>query len=164
MKKNPEIENQIRAHTFEKAKAEFTGWSEKKLITEILNLRKKIKELETDIASLKKLKEDLSQLNTKTYNQKWPYTKKIHYLLLKEQKPLSSSQLYSLLFKTDNHFEDYRDPATVLNTYLRRMTKSKRIIGHKLPGIYKFYYCLPEWMESENTLKAEFLQQIDTLD
>jgi hypothetical protein len=164
MTKNIETAYKIKALAFEKASAEFINWSEKKLITEIIKLRAQVTQLEEHNAHIEKAKDTLIITTSKPYNQTWSYTKKIYFLLLKTQKPLTASQLSTLLLEIDTHFGNYRNPANVLNTYLRRMSKSKYIFGHKHTAIHNFYYCLPEWVETDNTLKTEFLNQIDILE
>lgn len=163
MAKNTEREYQIKLNADKNAHAEFEGWSVKRLIAEILKIRKEKNLLETKINNLVEKQDLKSDTPKPNYNQKWTYPQKICFLLLKEQRPMTSSQIYDALMKADKHFEDFRDPLSILNSYLSRMLLSGRLNAHKLPGIRKHFYILPDWLEADKTLKAEYAAHLNFL-
>ncbi|MCC6371178.1 MAG: hypothetical protein IT236_09260 [Bacteroidia bacterium] len=163
MAKNTERDYQIKLNAEKNAQAEFQGWSVKRLIAEILKIRKERTHLENKYNSLIQKQELKSDEAKPTYNQKWTYPQKVCFILLSQQRPMTSSQIYEALTKADKHFEDFRDPLAILNSYLSRMLVSGRLNAHKLPGIRKHFYILPEWLEADKTLKAEYAAHLNFL-
>jgi len=163
MTKNTERAYQIKLNAEKNAQAEFQGWSVKRLITEILKIRKEKTLLENKYNSLIQKLELKSDDASPTYNQKWTYPQKICFILLNQQRPMASSQIYEALTKADKHFEDFRDPLSILNSYLSRMLLSGRLNAHKLPGIRKHFYILPDWLGADNKLKAEYAAHLNFL-
>ena len=163
MAKNTERDYQIKLNAKQNAHAEFEGWPLKRLKNEIIKLRKENALLEEKLNSFTKNSASQSNVPKASYNQKWTYPQKICFILLNQQQAMGSSQIYNTLLKADTHFEDFRNPLAILNSYLSRMIKSGRLISKKLPGIKKHFYILPEWIEEDGKLKAEYVAHLNFL-
>lgn len=163
MAKNIERDHQIRMNAEKNLHAEFENWSVKRLINEILKIRKEKSQLEKEYNKLIEKTELNKEIPKENYSQKWTYPQKITFILLNEQRPLTSTQIFHLLMKADGHFEDFRNPIAILNTYLGRMMRTGRIKAHKLPGIRKHFYILPEWLGADNKLQSQYLVHLNFL-
>jgi hypothetical protein len=163
MAKNTERNYQIKLNAAQNTHLEFEGWSTKRLMNEIIKLRKQNALLEDKLTHINDEAGFKMDSTLPKYNQKWTYPQKLCFILYQAQQPLPSSQLYDALFKADNHFENFRDPLSILNSYLGRMTKSGRLIAHKLPGVRKHFYVLPDWLGADAKLKPEYAAYLNFL-
>ena len=129
------------------ARREFEGISKKKLIDMIVDLRNANANLEKMLTlnqhkGNKRKKVDVG--DEKDYDQAWPYSTKVVFLLKMKGKPLTSLQLHELLMRLDKHYPDYNNPKSNLNVILSRAVGSKRIIKIKTSGIKELHYALSE--------------------
>lgn len=140
---------------------EFEGWSTQELLTYILELREEITELKEESATDKAGKPPKQPLDEKKFNSEWSYPTKIHFLLELHQKPLTSTDLDTLLLKIDSHYRLYKQPKNNLTTSISRAVKSGRIKKIKEPGIKLKYYALPGWFEQNGQLKYDYRKELN---
>lgn len=140
------------------ARKEFEGWNEDNFIDHILELRSAVAEMDQVMEELRKsekraAKNEIAEVN---YKQDWSYPTKIAFFLHQHQKPLTSEDLHKLLLKLDHIYKGYISPRNNLTVSLNRAVKSGRVKKIKVPGIRTLYYVLPEWVDKEGGVKAEF--------
>lgn len=138
---------------------EFENWTSNDFVMHILELRQEITDLEEQLSvgqSNTSAKTQKEQLTESKYKLDWSFPTKIHFLLALHQRPLTSEDLDRLLIKLDSQYRDYKHPKNNLTTSISRAVKSGRITKIKEPGIKLKYYALPEWVDKEGHLKAEF--------
>jgi hypothetical protein len=128
---------------------EFEGMDRDQLIDIILQLRKENAELFKKINSET---EAQSEYTVNDYKQGWSLPTKVAFLLHLKNKPLTSEDLHKLLLRLVGHYKDYDNPKMNLTTTLKRVSKSKRIIKVKMPGVRELIYALPEWIDKNGKL------------
>lgn len=148
---------------------EFEGWTEDDFIKHIFELRQEIGELEDDMTELVSqskqdnpaVEKENKTLKTEDFKPDWPYSTKFVFLLLLENKPLTSREIHDHLLKLDKQYQFYNDPKGTLSVYLRAVAKSGRIKSIKLPGIKEKLFAMPEWVDSANNLKPIYQKNIN---
>lgn len=153
---------QYKSLKVQEALQEFEGWTEKEFVKHILELRKEVIELEkeketADAKSIPVVETEKSkELSEKDFNPQWSYPTKVAFMLTIMNKPLKSEEIHKLLIKMDKHYSAYADPKATLSVYLTMAVKRGRIKRIKLPGIKNLYFALPEWMDKEGNIFANY--------
>lgn len=148
----------------EQSLREFDDWNKDDLVGEIIRLRASNEELQSmvDHSDRKEKKEDdKGAYSEKNYKQEWSLPTKVAFLLHLNDRPLTSEDMHKQLLRLDHHYKDYHDPRTNLSTTLKRVSKSRRIIKIKLPGIKELIYALPEWVDQENKLLPDYNSMLE---
>lgn len=146
----------------QEAMLEFESWTNKDFVKHILDLRKEIIELEAqkvigkDNSTSSPETPKAESLSEKDFDLQWSYPTKVAFLLTITNKPLPSEELHRMLIKIDKHYSAYADPKATLSVYLTMAVKRGRIKRIKLPGIKNLYFALPEWMDKEGNLFANY--------
>ena len=142
---------------------EFADWSPDDFIDHILEVRTEFNALQDkyDVLKAPKPVNEIAapvkkELKADAYKQEWSYPTKFVFLLTLENRPLKSLEIHNHLLKLDKHYKLYTDPKTTLSVYLRRVTKSRRILSVKIPGIREIYFAMPEWIDKENNFKDKY--------
>ncbi len=127
----------------------------KKLEKEHFHLRELYKEALLEIENLQKRLENYEKPDD-GYNKRWTVITKIVFLITKADKPLLSAEIIPLLKE--------REPSIVnkqaslekyLSAFLNTAVKHHRLIPHKLKGVRGNFYCLPQWIDTNNNLASE---------
>jgi hypothetical protein len=132
-----------------KKDVEFYHYTSIEFIALIDKQSQKIEALENEIAILKNEKEPavvLTKYELSDYNQEWSYSTKICFILRCANKPMDSLEIYMRLLDMDEKFIVLKRMQTSLSKILNEMSKSKRIIRIKRPGIKKLLFLLPNWV------------------
>lgn len=142
---------------------EFEGWEVDDLIKHIFELRQEVTELQDQLDGLQaqpkqesKSEKPERELKTEDFKQDWPYSTKFVFLLILENKPLTSREIHDHLLKLDKQYQFYNDPKGTLSVYLRAVVKSGRIKSVKLPGIKEKLFAMPEWVDVNGLLLNKF--------
>lgn len=142
---------------------EFEGWEVDDFIKHIFELRQEVTELQDKLDGLQaqpkqesKSEKPERELKTEDFKQDWPYSTKFVFLLILENKPLTSREIHDHLLKLDKQYQFYNDPKGTLSVYLRAVVKSGRIKSVKLPGIKEKLFAMPEWVDVNGLLLNKF--------
>jgi hypothetical protein len=129
---------------------EFYHYTSIEFIALIHKLRQEIEKLENENVLLKKEKEPavvLKYHDLSPYNQDWPFSSKICFILRSKNKPSDSLEIYMTLMEKDEKFCKMQRPQTTLAKIMNGMCKSQRLVKIKRPGIQKLLFLLPVWMD-----------------
>jgi hypothetical protein len=94
------------------------------------------------------------------YYDGWSWITKIIFVITQSGRPLCFSELYAIMLKKDTQLGSHTNPKTYLSTALSKAKQTKRLLTHKVAGVRGDYYCLPQWMDEDNTLIDEMKNQI----
>lgn len=166
--KKSDWKRRYRLFKQQEERQEFEGWEIEDFIKHVFELRQEVTQLQDQLDSLKaqpklesKPEKPERELKAEDFKPDWPYSTKFVFLLLLENKPLTSREIHEHLMKLDKQYQFYNDPKGTLSVYLRSVAKSGRIKSIKLPGIKEKLFAMPEWVASENNLKPAFQNTIN---
>ncbi|MBA3665143.1 MAG: hypothetical protein H0W61_13170 [Bacteroidetes bacterium] len=159
MSENKNWEHRAKTAIKKEALKEFAGWTDRDFINCIIDLREQIKSLEINQGQeLQRVNEH--EVKEDQFNKSWSVPTKIVFILHLLNKVLLSSEIYAKLISLDRSFKDYSSSKVVLSNYLTRSAKSGRIKKIKLPGIKTHYFALPDWMDENGLLLANYKKSI----
>jgi hypothetical protein len=142
---------------------EFEGWGNQDFIEYILQLRELIEVQKSALPGLESKNKETgikAEVKESQFNKEWSIPTQIVFILHLSNKPLLSSEIYTMITRLDKSFKDFMNAETVLSNYLSRSVKSGRIKKIKLPGIRTLYFILPEWVKESGELKDEYHSMI----
>jgi len=157
MTKDPQTKYAIKNSKITALVREFSGWTPRELVRYIDELRRENEALEAELEAYKaEMARKNQYVELPVYKKTWNLSNKLHYELLRKQKPMTLPDFQKALLERDKNALYYEDPKTMLATYLNRLSKNGRFIRLKIPGLNTYYYILPEWQDSNGKLLVEF--------
>jgi hypothetical protein len=145
-------------------KKELSSYSHEQLVAHIVELRTEMKMLQNAITESKPNEvtntNEEFQSKLANYKQEWTYARKISFLLILHNKPLSSLEIQTFFLKYDKGFKSNQRPQTTLAGILTRICKTGRIGRYKLKGQKELLFIMPTWIDKTGELKEVYFNQI----
>jgi hypothetical protein len=107
---------------------EFYHYTSIEFIALIHKLRQNIEALENELALLKQSNAEKSMMakyHLKDFNSSWSYSIKICFILLCNDKPMDSLEIYMTLMNIDGKFSQLKRPQTTLSSIITGMRRSE---------------------------------------
>jgi hypothetical protein len=152
-----------------KEMAAFEGWTVLEFISLIRKLQRTIERFKarekrqgvTVVKANIQSKTQAEPVTNSMYKKTWPYATKVLFMLLREQRPLTTEDVNNFILKIDIGFRNYTDPRMFITNVMSQMEKTKRLAKVKVPGIATGFYLLPEWMDENGLPKENYQPVID---
>lgn len=121
---------------------------------------------EQEIANLKgspgyKAPQNAMWPHGKSYHEKWTWASKVVYAVHHAGHPVQAPEILKFLHKYDPRARGWHNGLKSLSVHIHAAQKHKRLIPYKMDGMRGNYYCLPEWLDSEEKLHIEYSIQPD---
>lgn len=87
----------------------------------------------------------------------WSWKEHILFTLFKEDRPLTTAEIVEIQLLLE--VKGKREERYVLKDISKNLTvlvKDSRVVKYKAPGLGKYFYCLPKWMDGK-ILRQEYL-------
>lgn len=136
---------------------ELSDYSTSQLIDLIIELRNEVNNLNVKKSETKHI-EPATDLSG--YKQEWSYPRKLAFLLIQLNKPLTSVEIQGYFTKMDKGFKRLQRPISTLSGILHRACTSGRIAKYKLKGQRELLFVMPMWLDKDGELKEAYQKYI----
>lgn len=85
---------------------------------------------------------------------------KIVFVLKKNARPMTSSELFEEVDSLDGELGFKKDPKVLFSVVLHKAVKENRLTLHKVKGTRGAYYALKEWTDENGNLKGNLLETL----